>query len=164
MNLEKLKSLREAYESAETGFKEALSESNKKVKDARVAAQEVYDATVAEAKEQAGKEVKLAQEKLHAKQKEFMDERTKVVEELQKANIDLAPDDLYTRRKARGEPVNIDELAKWPREVTIFDRKDMRDLRNWPNIPLWIDPTWFRKGRDITISDSTDPIKFTVMH
>ena len=110
MDLDKLNTLRENYESAEKEYEDAINEHDKEVAKARKEAQKVYDETVDAAKAESAKSVKRAHEKLSAKQKEFIEYREDVKEALQKANINLGQDNLYSRT---GDENTLQKALEW---------------------------------------------------
>lgn len=156
MHLEELKRAREEYEATETELDAAIKEYDKAISEVRKEALRVCDETVSAAKDKEGVKVKEVQERLHAKQKEYNKVKKEIQEELQKAG-------LYKRDIFNDffEVIHDDGFTKVRMKKTdIPDPHDLRDLRNWPNIPLWITPTWFRKRADITISNGTSQKQF----
>ena len=151
MDITKLKTAREEYEGAETDLADAIKEYNKAISEVRREALKVCDQTVAEAKEKERKKVKDVQERLHARQKEYNEIKEQVKEELQKSGLGIQDEDFY-------RVIHDSGFAKvLMRKVDI---PDPRDINNWPNMPLWITPTWFRKQADITISNGTSQKQF----
>ena len=142
MALEKLTQAREEYEATQTELEEAIKEYDAAISEVRKEALKVCDEKVSAAKEKEGVKVKEVQERLHAKHKAYNEVKEEIQEELQKAGL---------VRKGFFETIYDDGFAKVKMEK--INIPDPRDINNWPNIPLWITPTWFRKGRDITISN-----------
>ena len=153
MHLDKLKQAREEYEATETELNEAIKEYDKAISEVRKEALKICDEKVSAAKEKEGVKVKEVQERLHAKQKAYNEVKEEIQEELQKAGLVKTSvfDNFF-------ETVYDDGFAKV--RMKKIDIPDPRDINNWPNIPLWITPTWFRKRADITISNRTSQKQF----
>ena len=151
MDIQKLKTAREEYEATETELKEAIDEYDKAISEVRKEALKVCDEKVSAAKEKEGVKVKEVQERLHAKQKAYNEVKDEIQEELQKAGL--------VKRNLLGEffeTIYDDGFARV--RMNRADIPDPQDINNWPNIPLWITPTFFKKGRDITISNRSTNI------
>ena len=153
MDIQKLKTAREEYEATETELKEAIDEYDKAISEVRKEALKVCDEKVSAAKEKEGVKVKEVQERLHAKQKEYNEVKDEIQEELQKAGL--------VKKSLLGEffeTIYDDGFSRVRMRRT--DIPDPRDVNSWPNIPLWICPTFFRKGRDTISSNNTTSIRF----
>ena len=153
MHLEGLKQAREEYEEVQDELEKVIEEYDKAISEVRKEALKVCDETVSAAKEKEGVKVKEVQERLHAKQKAYNEVKEEIQEELQKAGL--------VKRSLLGdffETIYDDGVAKV--KIAKTDIPDPRDINNWPNIPLWITPTWFKKGRDLRSSSNTHSIQF----